>query len=720
MAAYGTSQINNSENITPTESGYNSNLNRHQTTDLNGPNVGPSDVRDKVETVYSSVHHGAKMLPRSGFSLFSYFTSELTRGYVPEKDQKNFTEKRKRIYTFIKIPFELEQFVIYGFFQCVDAFLFIFTFLPLRICLALLKLLTHPCGFFMYGSRKILEPSQTCDILKGIIIVLSCFILNYLDISMMYHIIRGQAVLKLYVFYNIVELADKLFIGIGQDFLDSLFWSATEPRGRKREHIGVLGHLILAIFYVILHSILILVQATILNVAFNSHNKSLLIIMMSNNFVEIKINVFKRVDKKNLFQISCSDARERFQYIILLFIVFVRNMAEFSWNPEHISVILPDAVMILLAEVVVDWLKHAFISKFNEISKEVYADFSLILAQDMVSSRQTQAFTDHSDLLSRRMGFTPLPLACILYQVCVRSFKVHGYLGFAVLVMVYLCLTSTKVLNTMLLLGRANKLIYGNTSGPPPSSQSSTPPPSSSPNAECTQQPPPIISVPVAPVTPTKISSLLLSTSCPNKTEDSPCSSIPMTPSTPPPTPTTPTTSTAPTTVFAPATFTAALSAAAEASSRCGSFISSSRDWDEFPPAGAMPIASLDKAVNTLQDDDFENAASIMPMKSEPVSPPVVIRSQPSGITEELVEKPVVNMSNNEDNRYMADTIRKRKNTVDENVFFENQSQQASSAPTVEKISKSTSMDLDDICQEATLNKISEDKTQHLPKEGWL
>lgn len=66
MAAYGTSQIKNSENITPTESGYNSNLNCHQTTDLNGPNLGPSDVRDKVETVYSSVHHGAKMLPRSG------------------------------------------------------------------------------------------------------------------------------------------------------------------------------------------------------------------------------------------------------------------------------------------------------------------------------------------------------------------------------------------------------------------------------------------------------------------------------------------------------------------------------------------------------------------------------------------------------------------------------------------------------------------------------
>lgn len=54
-----------------------------------------------------------------------------------------------------------------------------------------------------------------------------------------------------------LQLADKLFIGIGQDFLDSLFWSATEPRGRKREHIGVVGHLLLAIIYVNILSILI-------------------------------------------------------------------------------------------------------------------------------------------------------------------------------------------------------------------------------------------------------------------------------------------------------------------------------------------------------------------------------------------------------------------------------------------------------------------------------
>jgi len=44
---------------------------------------------------------------------------------------------------------------------------------------------------------------------------------------------------------------------------------------------------------------------TTLNVAFNSHAQSLITIMMSNNFVEVKGAVFK----PNLFQMSCSDVR---------------------------------------------------------------------------------------------------------------------------------------------------------------------------------------------------------------------------------------------------------------------------------------------------------------------------------------------------------------------------------------------------------------------------
>ena len=78
-------------------------------------------------------------------------------------------------------------------------------------------------------------------------------------------------------------MGDRLFSAFGQDTIDALFWTATEPRGRKREHIGVIAHFLLTIVYVILHTLLVLLQATTLNVAINASNKALLTIMMSNN-----------------------------------------------------------------------------------------------------------------------------------------------------------------------------------------------------------------------------------------------------------------------------------------------------------------------------------------------------------------------------------------------------------------------------------------------------
>lgn len=60
-------------------------------------------------------------------------------------------------------------------------------------------------------------------------------------------------------------------------------------------------------------------------------------------FVEIKSNMFKKIDKGFLYHIACSDVKERFTYIILLAVVFIRNMTEFAWNPGekiHDNIIL--------------------------------------------------------------------------------------------------------------------------------------------------------------------------------------------------------------------------------------------------------------------------------------------------------------------------------------------------------------------------------------------
>lgn len=51
-----------------------------------------------------------------------------------------------------------------------------------------------------------LRPEHKADILKGFLILISCTILMYFDASRMYHGIRGQAAIKLYVIYNVLEV----------------------------------------------------------------------------------------------------------------------------------------------------------------------------------------------------------------------------------------------------------------------------------------------------------------------------------------------------------------------------------------------------------------------------------------------------------------------------------------------------------------------------------
>ncbi|XP_039975714.1 transmembrane anterior posterior transformation protein 1 homolog [Xiphias gladius] len=386
-------------------------------------------------------------------SLTRFICAELTRGYFLEHNEAKYTERRERVYTCMRIPKELEKLMIFGFFLCVDAFLYVFTLLPLRVLLALLRLLTLPCCGFS-GSR-LLQPAQVCDVLKGLILVLCFCMMHYVDYSMMYHLIRGQSVIKLYIIYNMLEVADRLFSSFGQDILDALYWTATEPKERKRDSIGVIPHFFMAVFYVFLHAILIMVQASTLNVAFNSHNKSLLTIMMSNNFVEIKGSVFKKFERNNLFQMSNSDIKERFTSYVLLLIVCLRNMEQFSWNPDHLWVLFPDVFMVVTSEVAVDIIKHAFITKFNDITADVYSEYRASLAFDLVSSRQKNACTDYSDSVARRMGFIPLPLAVLLIRVVMSSVKVQGALSYTCVFLFYLGLVTLKVLNSIVLLGKS-------------------------------------------------------------------------------------------------------------------------------------------------------------------------------------------------------------------------------------------------------------------------
>ena len=64
------------------------------------------------------------------------------------------------------------------------------------------------CSFSRQGT--VLEPAEICDLLKGSILLICVCFMQYVDVSMMYHIIRGQAIIKLYIFFNMLEVSQIL------------------------------------------------------------------------------------------------------------------------------------------------------------------------------------------------------------------------------------------------------------------------------------------------------------------------------------------------------------------------------------------------------------------------------------------------------------------------------------------------------------------------------
>lgn len=376
-------------------------------------------------------------------NVWSFIWNELTRRYSLQNDVSRYAEKRHKVYTFIRIPVELEKFLFFGFLQCIDAFCHLSTFLPIRLFMSIF-------GWIL--RIRVWTSSDTCDLLKGLIVVIASVLMQLVDTSVVYHLVRGQGIIKLYIFYNMLEVADKLFSSFGQDILDALFWTATE---RPFSFFRTLFHLFSAIVYSLIHTILVLFQATTLNVAFNSHNQALLAIMMSNNFVELKGSVFKKFAKPNLFQMSCSDVRERFHILVLLWVVVIRNMMAVNWKIDHLIEMMPDLAMVVIAEFMIDWLKHAFITKFNEIPAEVYQDFTITIAFDVIRSRDDSAFSDYSDQVSRRMGFIPIPLTILIIRVLTQSLNFTTKPALVLSGLAWLLMITVKILNGIIILGKA-------------------------------------------------------------------------------------------------------------------------------------------------------------------------------------------------------------------------------------------------------------------------
>lgn len=72
---------------------------------------------------------------------------------------------------------------------------------------------------------------------------------------------------------------------------------------------------------------------------------------------------------------------------------------------------------VMISETLVDWLKHAFITKFNHIRPSVYERYKDVLCRDLASGSRLGArkhsYVDQSPVVARRLGFASLPLAVL-------------------------------------------------------------------------------------------------------------------------------------------------------------------------------------------------------------------------------------------------------------------------------------------------------------------
>jgi hypothetical protein len=119
------------------------------------------------------------------------------------------------------------------------------------------------------------------------------YVLIPISIGKLYHWIRGQSMVKLYVLIAMTEVFDRLMCSLGQDCLDSLYWNATRRPRSSRCVISILVVLV----YTTVHSCLLFIHVATLNVAMNSADEALLTLLISGNFAEIKSTVFKKYDR---------------------------------------------------------------------------------------------------------------------------------------------------------------------------------------------------------------------------------------------------------------------------------------------------------------------------------------------------------------------------------------------------------------------------------------
>ncbi|MBA0751379.1 hypothetical protein Gogos_000309 [Gossypium gossypioides] len=266
---------------------------------------------------------------------------------------------------------------------------------------------------------KRLSAAELCDF--GCFLVLACgvILLGQTDISLIYHMIRGQGTIKLYMIYNVLEIIDKLCQSFGGDVFETLFNSAEGLATCSQENMRFwirrfVSDQALAMAF---SNILIFKQsqAIALSTCIVAHNNALFALLVSNNFAEIKSNVFKRFSKDNIHNLAYADSVERFHISAFLLFVLAQNILE-AQGPWFESFLF-NAFVVFFCEMLIDIIKHSFLAKFNGIKPIEYSEFLEDLCKQTLNMQ-----TEDS---KKNLTFVPLAPACVVIRVLTPVYAAH-------------------------------------------------------------------------------------------------------------------------------------------------------------------------------------------------------------------------------------------------------------------------------------------------------
>lgn len=413
-----------------------------QTAEMNGRMLDKDKSLDWRHLLPDDYPNHNFLLERSPVK---YFLEEMHGGNSLRTTTTLANEKdRERVYdTIFRMPWRCELIIDVGFFVCLDSFLSLLTIMPIR-------LLTTSWRLLKTRQFKMLSAAELSDFGCFLMLASGVILLQQTDISLIYHMIRGQGTIKLYVVYNVLEIFDKLCQNFGGDVLQTLFNTADGLANSSSENMRYwlwrfISDEALAVASSIVHSFILLAQAITLSTCIVAHNNALFALLVSNNFSEIKSNVFKRFSKDNIQSLVYFDSVERFHIASFLVFVLAQNIleAEGPWFENF----LYNALVVYLCELMIDIIKHSFIAKFNEIKPIVYSEFLEDLCKQTLNMEPENP--------KKNLTFVPLAPACVVIRVLSPVYAAHLPCGpilwrlawtLILTVMTFVMVTSLKVL----------------------------------------------------------------------------------------------------------------------------------------------------------------------------------------------------------------------------------------------------------------------------------